>query len=403
MIKFSTYLDKPSKTDSFIMMNVICNGFRLQVSTGIKIKPNEWDRKNKRIKQQSKKADYNKEIERLQDRIKSFYNTQEALNQLVTKEKLRTKIEDIKKPLSNEEKSFFDYYNDFIKFRSTLNKESTIKKFETLKNHLLEFQSFSSLVIDFNCFDDNFYNKFRFYLNFSKNINNNTSGFLIKTLKTFLYYAADKNIFNSTDFKKALKIGRQNGETESQAVALNFDELSRIESFTSNNTRLMNVKDLFLIQCYTGLRYSDLANLKPVNINLSEEIIKLHAIKTATPLVIPIHKKIKHVFVKHIEGLPVISNQKYNLYLKELCRQAEIDTLIETTNYYGTQRVDQTKPKYEMVSSHTARRTMITLALKRGIIPELIMKISGHKSRKSFDKYIKLTQEEAIEQFKKLF
>src|SRR5690606_20228421 len=98
------------------------------------------------------------------------------------------------------------------------------------------------------------------------------------------------------------------------------------------------------------------------------------------------------IFDKYQNVLPVISDVKYNQYIKEVCKIAGIDTPTLITSWKGGKRIDEIKLKYELISSHTARRTFITRLLRKGLLPEQIMKITGHRNRRSFDEYVKITQ-----------
>jgi len=102
-------------------------------------------------------------------------------------------------------------------------------------------------------------------------------------------------------------------------------------------------------------------------------------------------------------GFPLISEQKYNEYIKELCRHAKIDEPVKVVKQIGNKRIEEIKPKYELITSHTARRTFITLTLKKGILPETVMQISGHKDRKSFQKYVLISQKQAVNEVRDIW
>ena len=91
--------------------------------------------------------------------------------------------------------------------------------------------------------------------------------------------------------------------------------------------------------------------------------------------------------------LPMISNQKFNKYLKELCKLAEINDPIEIIRYKGATKQSTIYPKYEVISAHTGRKTFATLSLEKGIPAETVMKITGHADYKSFQRYVKVTEE----------
>ncbi len=99
----------------------------------------------------------------------------------------------------------------------------------------------------------------------------------------------------------------------------------------------------------------------------------------------------------------VIENQKTNEYLKELCLLAGINQTITVSRYKGAQRIEFTKPKYEFISTHCARRTFVTLSLEFGVRPELVMAVTGHKSYKTFKKYIKITDKVVENEFQRVW
>jgi integrase len=227
----------------------------------------------------------------------------------------------------------------------------------------------------------------------------NTQGVNIKNLKTFMKYANNKGYTKNTEYIDAFKVQKRDPDM----IALNQDELSKIEDYEPETLSLQQTKDCFLIQVYTGLRYSDLANLRKQNFDASSMVIQITTIKTEGKLRIPIGKKLFEILERIDWELPIISNQKYNDNIKDLCKGAGIDTSTTIVEYRGNGRKEVTEPKWKFISSHTARRTFITLALKANKLPEKVMKISGHKSRTSFQRYVRITQEEAVEDMRDLF
>ncbi|RYE54766.1 MAG: site-specific integrase, partial [Sphingobacteriales bacterium] len=91
--------------------------------------------------------------------------------------------------------------------------------------------------------------------------------------------------------------------------------------------------------------------------------------------------------------LPIISNQKLNEYIKELCEKAGINEPIEIVRFNGAKRIATTYPKYELIGVHTGRKTFATLSLERGMSAEEVMTITGHKDYQSFKRYVKITEQ----------
>ena len=218
---------------------------------------------------------------------------------------------------------------------------------------------------------------------------NNTVGKYISALKTFMRWAAKRGYHENYIFEQ-FKAYRE----EADVVYLTDEELTTLyELDLSNRTSLEQVRDVFCLGCYTGLRFSDIAALRPENIVKGE--IHLTTYKTKQVLSIPLTLKATEIIKKYIDSpsfLPIISNQKTNDYLKVLGEIAGIDEPIIKTRFRGAERVEETHPKHQLLTTHTARRTFITLSLEKGMRAETVMKISGHKDYKTFKKYIAISE-----------
>ena len=159
--------------------------------------------------------------------------------------------------------------------------------------------------------------------------------------------------------------------------------------------------------CYTGLRHSDVYKLKKSDIKNGK--FDVTTLKTNDSLVIELNKtsqeildKYKDIPFKNDKALPVISNQNMNDYLKELGELAEINEPITETFFIGNQRHDDTKPKYELLSTHCGRRTFVCLCIAKGIGLQIIMKWTGHSDYKSMKPYIEVTDSTKATEMKKL-
>lgn len=161
----------------------------------------------------------------------------------------------------------------------------------------------------------------------------------------------------------------------------------------ATKTYLEHVRDVFFFCCFTGLRHSDVYNLRRSDIK--DDYIEITTIKTSDHLKINLNDhsraildKYKDVPFKNDKALPVISNQKMNEFLKELCELAEIDAPVHQTYYRGTRRIDEVRPKYELIGSHAGRRTFICNAIMLGISAEVIMKWTGPSDYKAMKPYM---------------
>lgn len=161
---------------------------------------------------------------------------------------------------------------------------------------------------------------------------------------------------------------------------------------------LDKVRDLFVFACTTGLRFSDLSDLKREH--LRDNWIHKKAVKTGQQLAIPLNAISYFVLEKNSElptPLPTMSNQKANEYLKILGQIAGIDSLIEKTREYGTKSVSTTYKKYELMSMHMGRRVFASLSLAKGVPSQNVMSLTGHKKFASFKRYMHIDKTQKLQ------
>lgn len=183
-------------------------------------------------------------------------------------------------------------------------------------------------------------------------------------------------------------------------IFLTWEELNKLKNYQIPDTKqyLERVRDVFLFCCFTGLRYSDVHNLKKSDIR--DGYIEITTVKTAERLIIELNNHSKAILDKYkgveFEGhkaLPVISNQKMNDYLKELGELAEINEPVSETYYKGSRRIDTITPKYALLGTHAGRRTFICNALALGIPAQVVMKWTGHSDYKAMKPYIDIADD----------
>ncbi|MES2389273.1 MAG: site-specific integrase [Bacteroidota bacterium] len=207
----------------------------------------------------------------------------------------------------------------------------------------------------------------------------------IKNLKVFLKWASE-NGFNVPVSGLAIKKPKAERAT---IQFLNEDELAKVENAVLPPS-LDRHRDLFLFTCYTGLRYSDLANLKPENYKNSQ--LKITTIKTHHEIFIPIHPRAKDIIEKYGGKLPhPVSNQKMNDALKKIGFAAGLTDMEQIVSYKGGKRIQESLPKHELLTCHVGRRTFIIYSLQRGVRPETLMEATGHRDIRILMQYVKIT------------
>ena len=152
---------------------------------------------------------------------------------------------------------------------------------------------------------------------------------------------------------------------------------------------MQKVRDVFVFGCATGLRYSDYSRINKSNIRNGQIFINTQ--KQKSNLGVPLNNYSRSILEKYEYNLPVISPQKFREYIKEACEAVGMKDIVVKTSFIGNKRIEQKIKRHDMISTHTARRTFITISLEKGMRPDIVMSITGHKSYSSFKKYIKLS------------
>ena len=264
------------------------------------------------------------------------------------------------------------------------------REYEVAFVNLKEYAAKIEKPIDFKDIDLDFYNGFTQYLQGEK-MAVNTIGKKIQVLKVFLNAAKEEGK-NSYDAYKNKKFVAPTEEAET--IYLNESELKKLyDKDLRDKTGLEKVRDLFLVGCWTGCRFSDISQITPENV--SEGFIHLRQQKTGTKVVIPLHPIVTAILSKYNGMLPdAVSNQRFNRALKEVAELAEIDDTVHIATTKGGVKVSKEYKKHELVTTHTARRSFATNLYKSGFPSLSIMAITGHKTEESFLKYIKVTPDE---------
>lgn len=184
---------------------------------------------------------------------------------------------------------------------------------------------------------------------------------------------------------------------------MNETELASIYKLNlSDDKELEEIRDIFIVGCYTGLRYSDLSTLSPEHVDIINGNINLKQRKVHKAVVIPIIDYVPEILEKYDYDLPKVPSYKFNERLKELGQKAKLKQKIEVVRKKGNLRVKEVHEKWEMMSSHTCRRSFCTNMYLSGFPAEELMRISGHKSPTAFMRYIKVDNMQAANRLKAL-
>ncbi len=404
MATYKLYLfDSKAKEETYVILRLAQQKKTYKFYTDLKIKPKDWNPEKWEARKTFRGySDFNELLKERKESLKEIHLNLLKENNFsidLLRRLFYEKIEKVEKESGVENfktlSGFAKYYIDSVE--KTKNKNTILHNRQTLRL-LKEFETGKNRKVTFERVNLDFYNDFVEYLTKGKKLSPNTIGKHIRNLKLFLNEATERGINTKFDYKsKRFKALSEKVET----IYLTEEELSEIyEKDFSNNKRLERTRDLFLVGCYTGLRFSDFSQLKPEHFKEGEITIRTQ--KTNETVVIPIHPIVRNILKKYshtAKGLPrPLSNQKMNEYLKEIGEAVEIDEKILRTKTKGGLRAQTTVSKFDLMTTHTARRSFATNLYLSGFPSISIMKITGHKTEKAFMSYIRISQEENAKQ-----
>jgi len=388
--------DRNAKKPTLIYLRarIKYEGKYLKYSTGEKIIPQKWNfdlQFPNKLKGKTKEAvKMNSVINQISRYGKVFENIctkLEAQNLDLTVQQIKSELDYEFKKSTSAPNSFFIVFDAFIQEKKDLGMitSGTIARYENIKTLLEQFSQKKNYNVNFNTMNENFYVK---WVNYSRQVlihKNNTLGRNIGFIKTFMNWSLKKKYHSNYKFKDFKKTS-----SETDEIALTVEELEHLYQYDfSKKLRLEKVRDVFVFGCATGMRYSDYSRISKANIRNGQIFINTQ--KQKSNLGVPLNRYSQSILEKYEYNLPVISPQKFRKYIKEACKEAGMLDEVIKTSFIGNERIEDHIIKHDMISTHTARRTFITISLEKGMRPDIVMSITGHKSYSSFKKYIKLS------------
>jgi integrase len=270
-------------------------------------------------------------------------------------------------------------------------KASSMRSYKSAKKNL-ELYLNENQIYNFT-FDDiceDFYYVFVEFLN-EKGFTLNYVGTIIRKLKTIMKSAFSRDITKCIEFQKPYFI------SPTEIVNLPYlteDEIAKISNLVILDNNDRNIRDIFVLQCYTGFRIEDLLKqLKQPNIieQNGRKFFYTKQGKTGGEIWIPINEKVRKMISNNSGKLPYYVHQnEINERIKSICKRAKIDENYSVERTYANKTVVETKPKHKFIATHTARRSFCTNAYMANVPVHHIMSISGHRTEKIFLHYVKV-------------
>ena len=447
-MKINFYLKKELNKagEAPIRVSVCIRGTRMMQSIGFTVDPGKWDEKKQQVKQGYTNAlgkDYLLINSRIKDVDKHFSDYEMTIDRapevadlaLELKKAIRkneARVAAVHGGETNEsmievrvaeaestanevqERSAYSYVDEYLKSRArevswTM---ETAKMNKTFKTHLGKF----SKKVPLSYFNKKGLGEFIDYLRFTAGMEDTSVRKQYKNLAAFLNWCQDHNYADLPDVAKYHPVFKTPAKP---VIFLTNEELMKLYNYkvpkSGDEVKLKDMngreytktvvepgalakaRDLFCFCAFTSLRYSDMANLHRYDIQ--DGAISVVTQKTNARLQIKLNTYAQAILDKYKDetfpgdkALPVISNQKLNQYIKEICELCGFNEPIHITGFRKGQRYDITRPKYSEISTHCGRKTFICFMLSIGVSPQVVMKFTGHADYKSMKPYIDIAE-----------
>ena len=369
-------------------------GKKCRYSTKIKIDRSEWDLKTQRPKaRRGEIGEANRKIthelneyQKVFDDLKRYYK--ESLTKEIVKKKLdeHFQLAQVTKRLT-----YSDYFQIYIQQKkdSESVKKDSWQKYTRLHTAIMQIQKKKNKVFYLSDFDSAFFNDLIAYFRKEKNISDNTLRRKLGFFKSFLNWCV-KNGYAVNSAFKDVKIKKR----ETSHISLSLSDLEILETLDLDPVKDY-YRDLFLIGCYSGQRFSDYKRFDRKFIVGNN--IEIRAKKTGQFSYIPLTRKLRALLDKYDWKLKTISGQKFNDHIHEICELAGFTEVVTRDRFYGNRKDTEEIPRFKLIASHTARRTFITLSEQKGVSHSLIMKVTGIKSLKTLENYIRVDKDRLSE------
>lgn len=396
-------LESTPKKESLIMLHFASKGKRFKKSIGFKCSFNEWDVTKQRIKTgKGMKANVymvNAFINDIQAFTESELSIMVKDTGSIDLERLSyligCKINGSESDIEQKENSKIVHYcNNLIEAKKNSINITTYRSYNQSIKLLMVYEKKHNVVLKFDDIDLSFYRKFVKLLE-NENYSLNSIGKHVKNLKIFLNDALINGVSNNIIFKnRSFKVSK---ETTTD-IYLTDEEIETLaEKDFSIRPKIELARDIFLIGCYTGQRVSDYNGLTDDNIEILDghKFIKIKQKKTNAIVHIPITNVIQNVMSRYNNNFPPkLSEPILRRNIKTACSTVGFKELVAVSYTKGGSLIKEEVPKYNLVKTHTARRSFCTNHYKLGKSIQNIMLFSGHKTEREFYKYIRIEKEQ---------
>lgn len=428
--------DKTQPALLYVMFTL--GGKRKKISLGYKIVPEYWDSETNTVLISSKQTQLQqREMKRINKFLKQFEHYVSTLmdaDYLADYEskllpstvgkygivaKFKEAIDKIKgKETEEEEKKNItplEYFHKVVAEmpKKVVRRTSKIIEKKTVGHHEIVLKRFERFVnykhwvaSSFSMFDKHFESEMEQWMLGVEGYSANTVAATFSVMKIWLKQAEEENLITDKSFHNWKSKGADVqhiylNEAELKAIyELNFDEIIKLHP----NAKYEETRDIFIIAANIGLRYGDLSSLNRANWDLENRTVQVHTHKTGATVKVPLSTVVIELYNKYKGHFPQPREKgKFNTQLQKIGELAGINQTIFIKKNIGGKIVIEEKKKFQLISSHTARRSFATNLYLKSKNARLVMNFTGHTTEENFRKYICVEKNEYVEMAREFF
>lgn len=391
-ISFTLKSKKDPNQPTIILLYSKVNKQKLLLSTRQKVKPKDWNVKEQRVKAQKRITGHksvNNRLNAIRKTCALVFEEMENEGISFTKDEAKNRIEIAlgwKEEVLPKEVhySLFDYLWYYCNRKE---RKDGCENTKTFKNTVRKLEAYNG-NLNWEDVTMKLYHGFKTYLE-DEELKHNTIGNHLNRIKIMVNAASNEG---KTDIQ--IPKGWKRFSEQSDAIALTDEEVNRIYDLKLDKYKTLDkARDLFVIGCRTGLRSGNYLRIDPLK-DIKGDMLSVSAVKGSGIVTIPLHWQVKEIMEKYDWELPSMTNQTLNRRIKEVALLARMNENVKLQFTKGGKRVTEEKKRYELVTSHTARRTFATWLHLNKVPHAQIMLLTGHKSLTEFMKYLRISREE---------
>jgi len=405
------YLDKPSAQKTTLMADVTFSNERPRFSSGLSLAPAYWNHDKQQVRASDPlRVAHQQRLDSVVAIAKEIYEQMNlgAVGRIVTeadareyKRRVKARLKPLKSKTSKVTTStvaatsdFFNQYNEFVRTYTITTRtgqvttkrpsDETIENYKRCGRILQQYSMEHNVLLTFENIDMNFYRGFMTWLATKKNLIDSSAGSYVKSIKVFMRWAMDdeRKLHSNIAF---MKFYRATSDENERGVALTLPELRLLrDADLSHDESLHMARNRHLLQTFTALRYSDLQLLDSINFDHKNKFVVSPIQKTGSrDVVIPITPPCERLLASNPSLLSECHPKwKQNVYLKEIGKLIGLDAPVIVREHRSGKRIETVAPKWQQFSTHSARRTFMTISLEDFGLPEqVVYRVTGHKPK----------------------